>query len=65
MTKNSKPDLDDVRTLSKDEIDAVSGAALLKISLPGKVEVTLNKETGSWFVSLDGKTVYFDVRPGG
>ena len=51
--------LDEVRELSKGEIEAVSGAKVIELQLPGQVGVFVNTQTGAWVVTLGGKTRYF------
>ena len=48
-------DTQDLRPLTSDEMDIVSGGAPIVIKLPGQVTVSLNKESGCFAVTLGGK----------
>jgi len=52
----------DVRPLTSDEMDIVSGGSLkppIEIRLPGQVTVQLNTDSGCWAVWCGGKEVHY------
>jgi hypothetical protein len=51
----TKLDTQNVRPLTSDEMDIVSGGAPIVLKLPGQVTVYLNKESGCFAVTLGGK----------